>query len=146
MLGLHDPLHPQGRHHIPSALQSVHHQPQQALALTTDRQDLLLYHRTPTKSALRYSARAELDGEYLVLSAGRTSWLALRLDDCYCVCSILLTCGPELSLTVPITNSLAFLFTVLGEWYVDGKLITRDTWLGMGLVCAGIAMCVVSKT
>jgi uncharacterized membrane protein len=61
-------------------------------------------------------------------------------------CSVLLICGPELSLTVPITNSLAFLFTVLGEWYVDGKLITRDTWLGMGLVCAGISMCVVSKT
>ena len=34
----------------------------------------------------------------------------------------------------------------IGEWYVDGKLITRDTWLGMSLVCAGIAMCVVSKT
>jgi len=52
----------------------------------------------------------------------------------------------ELSLTVPITNSLAFLFTVLGEWYVDGKLITRDTWIGMGFVCAGIALCVISKT
>ncbi|KIX94964.1 uncharacterized protein Z520_09274 [Fonsecaea multimorphosa CBS 102226] len=37
----------------------------------------------------------------------------------------------ELSLTVPITNSLAFLFTVLGEWYAEGKLISRDTWLGM---------------
>jgi drug/metabolite transporter (DMT)-like permease len=52
----------------------------------------------------------------------------------------------ELSLTVPITNSLAFLFTVLGEWYVDGKIISKDTWLGMALVCAGIGMCVVSKT
>ncbi|KAK0256250.1 hypothetical protein LTR91_009901 [Friedmanniomyces endolithicus] len=31
----------------------------------------------------------------------------------------------ELSLTVPITNSLAFLFTVLGEWYADGKVISR---------------------
>lgn len=63
-------------------------------------------------------------------------------------CEVLLVefCDLELSLTVPITNSLAFLFTVLGEWYVDGKLITRDTWLGMGLVCAGIFMCVVSKT
>ncbi|OAL39585.1 hypothetical protein AYO20_00982 [Fonsecaea nubica] len=39
----------------------------------------------------------------------------------------------ELSLTVPITNSLAFLFTVLGEWYAEGKLISRDTWLGMVL-------------
>jgi len=31
----------------------------------------------------------------------------------------------ELSLTVPITNSLAFLFTVLGEWYAEGKVIDR---------------------
>lgn len=31
----------------------------------------------------------------------------------------------ELSLTVPITNSLAFLFTVLGEWWAEGKVITR---------------------
>ncbi|KAK5717660.1 hypothetical protein LTR17_015925 [Elasticomyces elasticus] len=52
----------------------------------------------------------------------------------------------ELSLTVPITNSLAFLFTVLGEWYADGKVITRDTWIGMALVLGGIALCVQSKT
>ncbi|KAK5025288.1 hypothetical protein LTS07_008139 [Exophiala sideris] len=52
----------------------------------------------------------------------------------------------ELSLTVPITNSLAFLFTVLGEWYAEGKLISRDTGLGMILVCGGIALCVWSKT
>lgn len=31
----------------------------------------------------------------------------------------------ELSLTVPITNSLAFLFTVFGDWYVDRKVISR---------------------
>ena len=31
----------------------------------------------------------------------------------------------ELSLTVPITNSLAFLFTVLGEWWAEGKVIQR---------------------
>lgn len=31
----------------------------------------------------------------------------------------------ELSLTVPITNSLAFLFTVLGDWFVDRKVISR---------------------
>ncbi|KIX00607.1 uncharacterized protein Z518_09672 [Rhinocladiella mackenziei CBS 650.93] len=52
----------------------------------------------------------------------------------------------ELSLTVPITNSLAFLFTVLGEWYAEGKLISKDTWVGMILVCAGIGLCVWSKT
>ena len=33
----------------------------------------------------------------------------------------------ELSLTVPITNSLAFLFTVLGEWWAEKKVISRGT-------------------
>lgn len=31
----------------------------------------------------------------------------------------------ELSLTVPIVNTLAFVFTVLGDWYVDGKVISK---------------------
>ncbi|KAH6674321.1 putative transmembrane protein like protein [Halenospora varia] len=52
----------------------------------------------------------------------------------------------ELSLTVPITNSLAFLFTVLGEWYVEKKVISRDTWIGMTLSLVGIALCVHSKS
>ncbi|KAF2812535.1 uncharacterized protein BDZ99DRAFT_518366 [Mytilinidion resinicola] len=52
----------------------------------------------------------------------------------------------ELSLTVPITNSLAFLFTVLGEWWAEGKVINKDTWIGMALVLGGIALCVQSKS
>ncbi|KAL4881119.1 hypothetical protein BJY04DRAFT_189946 [Aspergillus karnatakaensis] len=52
----------------------------------------------------------------------------------------------ELSLTVPLANSSAFLFTVLGEWYVERKVIEKETWLGMGLVLGGIAICVQSKT
>lgn len=43
-------------------------------------------------------------------------------------------------------NSLAFLFTVLGEWFAEGKVITRETWIGMVLVLAGIGLCVHSKT
>ncbi|KAL2810397.1 hypothetical protein BJX63DRAFT_423111 [Aspergillus granulosus] len=52
----------------------------------------------------------------------------------------------ELSLTVPLANSSAFLFTVLGEWYVEGKVIEKETWLGMALVLGGIGICVQSKT
>ncbi|EGX95893.1 integral membrane protein [Cordyceps militaris CM01] len=52
----------------------------------------------------------------------------------------------ELSLTVPIVNTLAFLFTVLGEWLVEGKVISRDTGAGMLLSLVGIALCVYSKT
>lgn len=52
----------------------------------------------------------------------------------------------ELSLTVPIVNSLAFLFTVLGEWFAEGKIITKDTWVGMALVLTGIGLCVHAKS
>ncbi|KAF2154991.1 hypothetical protein K461DRAFT_105670 [Myriangium duriaei CBS 260.36] len=51
----------------------------------------------------------------------------------------------EMSLMVPITNSLAFMFTVLGEWWAEGKVISKNTWTGMGLVLGGIALCVHSK-
>jgi hypothetical protein len=40
----------------------------------------------------------------------------------------------ELSLTVPITNSLAFLFTVLGEWWAEKKVISRGTLMINGSV------------
>ncbi|POS70641.1 hypothetical protein DHEL01_v210967 [Diaporthe helianthi] len=36
----------------------------------------------------------------------------------------------ELSLTVPIVNTLAFLFTIIGDWWVDGKVISRNTMAG----------------
>ncbi|RDA92545.1 hypothetical protein CP533_4174 [Ophiocordyceps camponoti-saundersi (nom. inval.)] len=73
----------------------------------------------------------------------------------------------ELSLTVPIVNTLAFLFTVLGEWFVEGKVISKrqfpsiheslfDSFIdwpvfqgtasGVVLSLAGIALCVHSKT
>ncbi|KAJ9160603.1 hypothetical protein NKR19_g3115 [Coniochaeta hoffmannii] len=52
----------------------------------------------------------------------------------------------ELSLTVPIVNTLAFLFTVVGDWWVDGKVISRQTMLGMVLSLGGIALCVHSKS
>ncbi|KAM0459589.1 hypothetical protein ACHAPV_005300 [Trichoderma viride] len=51
----------------------------------------------------------------------------------------------ELSLTVPIVNAMAFLFTVFGEWLVEGKVISRETGIGMVLSLAGIALCVQSK-
>jgi Uncharacterised protein family UPF0546. len=46
---------------------------------------------------------------------------------------------------VPLANSSAFLFTVLGEWYVERKVIAKETWLGLILVLGGIAVCVHSR-
>lgn len=67
---------------------------------------------------------------------------------------------------MPIVNTLAFLFTVVGEWWVEGKVISRgmspaamrtgygmmlmsiqqDTLIGMVLSVGGIALCVHSKS
>lgn len=52
----------------------------------------------------------------------------------------------ELSLTGPISNAFAFLFTVLGEWWAEGKVVTRNTWVGMGMVVLGIGCCVHAKS
>ncbi|KAK3681395.1 hypothetical protein B0T22DRAFT_473304 [Podospora appendiculata] len=52
----------------------------------------------------------------------------------------------ELSLTVPIVNTLAFLFTVIGEWWLENKVISRNTMAGMMLSLGGIALCVHSKS
>lgn len=41
----------------------------------------------------------------------------------------MLTAVAELSLTVPIVNTLAFLFTVLGEWWVESKVISKGEYL-----------------
>lgn len=47
--------------------------------------------------------------------------------DCWAMCFALTLLLPsELSLTVPIVNTLAFLFTVIGDWWVDGKVISRS--------------------
>ncbi|MCJ1471575.1 hypothetical protein MMC13_000215 [Lambiella insularis] len=92
--------------------------------------------------------RKVLKGGYTVLDLLRSPRYAVPLlvNLTGSVWFFLLIGKAELSLTVPIVNSLAFLFTVLGEWWAEGKVIARDTWIGMGFVLGGIALCVQSKT
>jgi len=52
----------------------------------------------------------------------------------------------DLSLAVPITNSLTFLFTALsGRLLLGEQLGTKNTCLGASLVLAGVSLCVISK-
>jgi len=92
--------------------------------------------------------RKVLGAVYIVLDLLRSPSYAvpLLINLTGSVWFFLLIGKAELSLTVPITNSLAFLFTVLGEWWAEGKVISKDTWIGMGFVLGGIALCVQSKT
>jgi hypothetical protein len=56
---------------------------------------------------------------WYIISCPPPLFLAARIDYLFTNCSI------ELSLTVPIVNSLAFLFTVLGEWFAERKVISK---------------------
>lgn len=50
----------------------------------------------------------------------------------------------EITLAVPITNSLTFLFTTLFGWLL-GENISKWTVIGVALVTTGVVMCVTSK-
>ncbi|CAO3609690.1 unnamed protein product [Cunninghamella blakesleeana] len=48
----------------------------------------------------------------------------------------------EMSLAVPITNSLTFVFSLLTGLLLGEKLGGRDTWVGMALIIIGVLICV----
>ncbi|XP_064607194.1 transmembrane protein 234 homolog [Liolophura sinensis] len=51
----------------------------------------------------------------------------------------------EMSLTVPIANSLAFVFTTLVGRLLGEKIQRWETYLGMCLVITGVMFCIVAK-
>ncbi len=51
----------------------------------------------------------------------------------------------DITLAVPLTNSLTFLFTTLFGWLL-GERISPWTIAGVVLVMSGVAMCILSKS
>ncbi len=51
----------------------------------------------------------------------------------------------DLTLAIPITNSLTFLFTTLFGLLLGEPVSSKLTFLGITLVLGGVAMCVTSK-
>ncbi|XP_045135739.1 transmembrane protein 234 homolog isoform X2 [Portunus trituberculatus] len=52
----------------------------------------------------------------------------------------------DLSLAVPLSNSLTFLVTTVAGRCLGEDTTSRTTWIGAGLVCVGVALCVADKT
>lgn len=64
----------------------------------------------------------------MVFPVDRESWYIISCFLSFlaaCIDYLFTNCSVELSLTVPIVNSLAFLFTVLGEWFAERKVISK---------------------
>lgn len=101
---------------------------------------------SPADPGVFHSAGGQFDWQRVVLSSGwETRYVVLARCPLRSLVRQYADGVTELSLTVPLANSSAFLFTVLGEWYVERKVIAKETWLGLFLVLGGIAVCVHSK-
>ncbi|XP_035666364.1 transmembrane protein 234-like isoform X2 [Branchiostoma floridae] len=68
------------------------------------------------------------------------------INQCGSVVYYLTLASADISLAVPITNSLTFLFTTLTGSLLGEKVGNRDTVLGMVLVLFGVFLCVLDKT
>ncbi|GBC04480.1 hypothetical protein RclHR1_00570036 [Rhizophagus clarus] len=51
----------------------------------------------------------------------------------------------DLSLAVPITNSLTFIFTTLAANLIGEEVRNKESWIGMAVVVIGVGLCVSSK-
>ncbi|GFR88334.1 transmembrane protein 234-like [Elysia marginata] len=52
----------------------------------------------------------------------------------------------DLTLAVPITNSMTFMFTALSSHLLGEKHLNFNTLLGIALVAVGVLLCVLGKT
>ncbi|XP_069676583.1 transmembrane protein 234 homolog [Periplaneta americana] len=52
----------------------------------------------------------------------------------------------DLTLAVPVANSLTFVATAICGWAIGEELPQRNTYLGILLVLCGIVLCCVDKT
>lgn len=77
-----------------------------------------------------------------------TNWkyiVPFLVNQCGSVLYYLTLASAELSVAVPITNSLTFLFTIISGWFLGDKIRHWETYVGMLLVLAGVALCVSDK-
>ena len=120
-MGPHDALHAQSCH------VRVHSRPQTYARLIANRN-----YNPPKRPSLSdpnnsWLKRKALGIWYAVIGVlSRPAYaVPLLLNVTGSVWFFILIGKAELSLTVPITNSLAFMFTVLGEWWAEKKVISR---------------------
>jgi len=72
--------------------------------------------------------------------------LPFALNQCGSVLYYVTLTSVDLSLAVPVANSLTFIFTALAGNMIGEKISGFRTYAGMALVVAGVTLCVYSKS
>ncbi|PMB72338.1 Transmembrane protein 234 [Beauveria bassiana] len=106
-----------------------------------------------TTPFIRKAAKSHKPPQHQILNdpAVQASWLRSKLYGAlFSVVDLLRNPRYAVPLLLNLTGSVWFFLligqAVLGEWLVEGKVISRDTGAGMLFSLVGIGLCVYSKT
>ncbi|ESO92351.1 hypothetical protein LOTGIDRAFT_233123 [Lottia gigantea] len=67
------------------------------------------------------------------------------LNQCGSILFYITLSSADLSLAVPITNSLTFIFTSISGKLLGEHIGSKETYIGMVMVIIGVSLCVISK-
>eukprot|EP00106_Octopus_bimaculoides_P005214 XP_014772656.1 PREDICTED: transmembrane protein 234-like [Octopus bimaculoides] len=86
----------------------------------------------------------QLKSELLFLVFRLKYVTAFLINQCGSILFYLTLASADLSIAVPLTNSLTFVFTVLTGCFL-GEKIPRQSQFGMLLIVFGVSLCIFSK-
>jgi len=91
------------------------------------------------------NAFLQLLAELCFLVLNWKSLLPFLLNQCGSVIFYLTLATVDLSIAVPMTNSLTFIFTGIAGHFLGEKITSNGTYIGSLLVTVGVSLCVYSK-
>ncbi|CAL1689848.1 unnamed protein product [Lasius platythorax] len=71
--------------------------------------------------------------------------LPFIINQCGSVLYFLTLQGTDISLAVPVSNSLTFVFTAITGWLLGEEKVHKNTYLGMILILCGTTLCCWDK-
>ncbi|KAL0112050.1 hypothetical protein PUN28_013343 [Cardiocondyla obscurior] len=71
--------------------------------------------------------------------------LPFLVNQCGSILYFLTLESTDLSLAVPVSNSLSFVFTAITSWFLGEEKVHKNTYLGMILVLCGTTLCCWDK-
>lgn len=71
--------------------------------------------------------------------------LPFLLNQCGSVLYFLTLQSTDISLAVPVSNSLTFVFTAMTGWFLGEEKVHKNTYLGMILILSGTTLCCWDK-
>lgn len=83
--------------------------------------------------------------EFMFLITNLKYILPFLLNQCGSVLYFLTLQNTDISLAVPVSNSLTFVFTAITGWFLGEEKVHKNTYLGMIFILFGTTLCCWDK-